>query len=130
MLTESKVLALLQIVVPSDTALTVSSEVKILEILGIVSIPEAVNVLRLASDMVPPATPSTLKGLVQLLTGLIKLNPATTKEHNVTLTKALSNLDKIADAPLTYGTFLPICETLMKANTAKHVTVPLKSSAR
>ncbi len=128
MLTEAKALSLLQVVVPPDTPLTVSAEVKVLEILGIVSIPEAVNVLKLASAMVPPNTPATLKGLVQLLTGLMKMNPSITKEHHAAIKDVLANLDKTPDAPLTFGTFLPICETLMKEGTV--TKTPAKSSAK
>ena len=130
MLTEAKVLALLQVVVPADTPLTVPAEVRILEILGIVSNQEAVNVLKLAAVMVPPTTPATLKGLVQLLTGLMKMNPAATREHHSAIADILTNLDKTADTNLTYSTFLPICETLMNDNPNKRVIPATKSSAK
>ena len=57
MLTESKTLTLLQVTVPPDTALTVAAEVKILEILGIISNPEAVKAMNLALNLVPAGTP-------------------------------------------------------------------------
>jgi hypothetical protein len=108
-------LTLLQVTVPPATALTVSSEVKILELLGIVSNPELVKAMQVTLLVVPPATQATLKGLLELLGGLIKLNPKSTKSHHDTLSKHLASLATIPDAVLTFGTFLPICETLLKA---------------
>jgi hypothetical protein len=121
MLTETKVLALLQVVLPSDTPLTVFAEAKILEILGVVSRPESVKVLQLAASMVPPETPATFKSLVQLLAGLLKINPESTAANHTTLSTLLSNLESTPDVALTYGTFLPICESLLKASEQKRV---------
>jgi hypothetical protein len=112
---QTNLLMLLQVTVPSATVLTVSSEVKILEILGVVSNPDLVKAMQLTLTLVPPETPATLKGLLQLLGGLIKLNNKSTKSHHDTLAKHLASLATIPDAVLTYGTFLPICETLLKA---------------
>jgi hypothetical protein len=112
---KTNLLTLLQVTVSPDTVLTVSSEVKILELLGIVANPELVKAMQVTLLVVPPATPATLKGLLQLLGGLIKLNPKSTKSHHDTLGKQLASLAGIPDAVLTYGTFLPICETLLKA---------------
>jgi hypothetical protein len=105
--------------VAPETVLTVSSEVRILELLGIVSNPELVKAMQVMLLVVPPATQATFKGLLELLGGLIKLNPKTTKSHHDTLTKHLQSLATIPDAILTFGTFLPICETLLKAAHAK-----------
>jgi hypothetical protein len=115
----TNLLTLLQVTVPPETVLTVSSEVKILELLGIVSNSELVKAMQVTLLVVPPATQATLKGLLVLLGGLIKLNPKTTKSHHDTLTKHLQSLATIPDAILTFGTFLPICETLLKAVHAK-----------
>jgi hypothetical protein len=112
---ETTILTLLQVAVPADTPLTVSAEVKILEILGIVSNPELVKAMNLASSLVPSATPATMKGLVQLLSGLIRMNPKSTKTHHDTLNKLVANLANAPDVALTFGTFLPICESLLKA---------------
>ncbi len=87
--------------------------------LGIVSNPELVKAMQVMLLVVPPATQATFKGLLELLGGLIKLNPKTTKSHHDTLTKQLQSLATIPDAILTFGTFLPICETLLKAAHAK-----------
>jgi hypothetical protein len=115
----TNLLTLLQVTVAPETVLTVSSEVRILELLGIVSNPELVKAMQVTLLVVPPATQATFKGLVELLGGLIKLNPKTTKSHHDTLTKHLQSLAAIPDAILTFGTFLPICETLLKAAHAK-----------
>ncbi|MEP7337894.1 MAG: hypothetical protein ABI977_09120, partial [Acidobacteriota bacterium] len=111
-----KILALLQSVVPSSTPVTISSEMKILEILGIVSNPELAKAMQLASALIPATTPATLKGLVQLLSSLMRMNPKTTKDHHDTLTKLLTGLANIPDVALTFGTFLPICESLSEAS--------------
>jgi hypothetical protein len=122
MLTEPKLLALLQVFVPSDTPLTVPSEAKPLEIHGVVSKPELVKALDLAVTMVPPTTPATFKRLVQLLTGLMKMNPASTAAHHSAMADILANLDKTPDVQLTFGTFLPICESLLKASEKKRAS--------
>ena len=58
----TKILDILQVIIPGDTPLTVSSEVKILEILGMVKDPQLIRAMQLVSALVPPATPATLKG--------------------------------------------------------------------
>ena len=120
MLTESKTLSLLQVVVPGDTALSVTSEVKILELLGIISNPESVKAMNLALNLVPANTPATVHGLVQLLTGLAKQHPKFSTKHHDSVSKLLKSLDFVPDAALTFGTFLPICDALMKAPKKKH----------
>lgn len=120
MLTESKTLSLLQVVVPADTALSVASEVRILEILGIISNPEAVKAMNLALNLVPAGTPATTHGLVQLLTGLAKQHPKFSSKHHDSVSKLLKATDAVPDSVLTFGTFLQICETLLKAAKKKH----------
>jgi hypothetical protein len=120
MLTESKTLSLLQVVVPGDTALSVASEVKILELLGIIANPESVKAMNLALNLVPANTPATIHGLVQLLTGLAKQHPKFSTKHHDSVSKLLKSLDTVPDAVLTFGTFLPICDTLLKASKKKH----------
>lgn len=122
MLTETKTLTLLQVAVPPETALSIASEVKILEMLGIISNPEAVKAMNLALNLVPPATPATVHGLVLLLTGLMRLHPKITKKHDDTLSKLLKTLNDVPDVALTFGTFLPICESLLKASKQKQPT--------
>jgi hypothetical protein len=113
---QTTILTLLQVAVPSDTPLSVAAEVRILEILGIVSNPALIQAMNLASSLVPPATPATMKGLVQLLSGLIQMNPKSTKTHHETLNKLVASLASAPDVALTFGTFLPICESLLKAS--------------
>jgi hypothetical protein len=113
-------LLLLEVTVPPATVVTVGSQVKILEILGIVSNQELVKTMQLTLTLVAPDTPATMKGLFQLLAGLIKLNQKSNKSHHDKLSKHLESLDTVPDAVLTFGTFLPICEALVKANHKKH----------
>jgi hypothetical protein len=117
---ETTILTLLQVAVPSDTPLTVSAEVKILEILGIVSNPELVKAMNLSSALVPPQTPATIKGLVQLLSGLIRMNPKSSKTHHDALGELVAGLTNVPDVALTFGTFLPICESFLKASHKRH----------
>ena len=111
----AKTLLILQVTVPPATVLTVPTQVKILELLGIVSNPELVRAMNISLTLVPPNTIATVHGLFQLLSSLIKLNPKATKAHYDSLAKHLADLGKVPDAALTYGTFLPICETLLTA---------------
>lgn len=108
-------LTLLQVSVSPDTPLTVAAEVKILELLGIVSNPDLVKAMQVTLLVVPPASQATLKGLLGLLGGLIKMNPKCTRAHHDSLAKTLDELAAIPDTALTYGTFLAICESLLKS---------------
>lgn len=112
---DNKSLTLLQVVVPPDTPLTVPAMIRILEILEIVSSPELVSSMQLATTMIPPATPATLFGLIKLLSNLVKHHPKATKAHHDALAQLLKSLTGVPDSALTFGTFLPICEALMKA---------------
>jgi|RhiMetdeSRZDD1v2_1073273.scaffolds.fasta_scaffold2917076_2 hypothetical protein len=117
---EKTILTLLQVAVPVDTLLTVSAEVKILEILGIVSNPELIKAMNLSMSLLPSSTPATAKGLVQLLNGLIRMNPKSNKTHHAALDKLVASLASAPDVVLTFGTFLPICESLLKARHKLH----------
>ena len=119
---EATILTLLQVAVPSSTMLTVSAEVKILECLGVVSNPELVKAMNLSLSLMPsPArTSATMKGLVQLLNALIRMNPKSTKTDHASLDKLVASLAGAPDVPLTFGTFLPICESLLKARHKLH----------
>jgi hypothetical protein len=115
----STLMTLLEVTVPPDTALTVSAEVKILEIVGIVSNPDMIKAMNLAEALVPPTTPATLQGLVQLLVGLGKMNPKTPQSAHDTLGTLLQNLQNAPDVPLTFGTFLPILRSFQSASSKK-----------
>jgi hypothetical protein len=119
---EKTILTLLQVAVPSNTLLTISAEVKILEILGIVSNPELVKAMKLSLSLMPsPTTTSaTMKGLMQLLSALIRMNPESDKTHHASLDKLVESLASTPDVALTFGTFLPICESLLKARHHLH----------
>jgi len=43
------------------------------------------------------------------------MNPKSTKEHHASLNKLVASLNGGSDVPLTFGTFLPICEAMLKA---------------
>lgn len=118
---------MLQVAVPGNTPVTVSSEIKILELLGIVKEPELIRAMQLASAVAPSSTPATLKGLVQLLGGLMRMSPKATASHHESITTILSRLDAYPDFYLTFDTFLPVCQKLMesfgtmdRANREKH----------
>jgi hypothetical protein len=119
---EATILTLLQVAVPAPTQLTVSAEVKILESLGVVSNPELVKAMNLSLSLMPsPSTTSaTMKGLVQLLNALIRMNPKSTKTDHALLDKLVASLAGTPDVPLTFGTFLPICESFLKARHKPH----------
>jgi hypothetical protein len=112
---KATILSLLQIAVPANTLLTVPAEVKILEILGIVSNPDLVKAMNLSLSLIPPTTPATMKGLVQLLNSLVRMNPKSTRTHHSSLDNLMASLASSPDTPLTFGTFLPICDSLLHA---------------
>lgn len=112
---ETKILTLLQVAVPANTLLTVPTEVKMLELLGIVSNPELVKAMTLSLSLIPPTTPATMKGLVQLLTSLMRMSHKIKREHHASLDKLMASLAGSPDVPLTFGTFLPICEAMLEA---------------
>jgi hypothetical protein len=115
MFDEKKILTLLEVTVPPDTPLTVASEIKMLEILGIIDNPELTKAMNIATVMVPANTPATLHALIILLGNVIKYHPKATKEHHNEAEKVLKKFTGVPDGALTYGTFLSICEALMKA---------------
>ena len=112
---KTTILNLLQIAVPANTLLTVPAEVKILEMLGIVSNPELVKAMNLSVALIPPATPATMKGFAQLLNSLVRMHPKSTHAHHSSVDKLVQSLAGSPDVPLTFGTFLPICESLIHA---------------
>jgi hypothetical protein len=116
----TKTLAILQMAISADTPLTVQSEVKILEILGIVKDRQLVTAMNLLSTLVPPSTPATLKGLVQILGGLMRMSNKATASHHDSITSILSKLDAIPDMNLTFGTFLSVCQKLIEAGGNVH----------
>lgn len=101
--------------VPGYTVVTISSEIMILESLGIVSDEGAVSAMRTASLLVPPDTPATFRGLMNMLTRLIRMNPKFTDQHRVVLDRAVMEAGQIEDFQLTFGTLLPICRKLLNA---------------
>jgi len=119
MVDHSTLLTLLEVTVAPDTALTVPNEVKILEIVGVVSSPDMIKALNIAETLVPAATPATLQGLVHLLSGLAKMNPHTPQSSHDTLATLLQNLQNAPDVPLTFGTFLPIVRSFLTAASKK-----------
>ena len=72
----------------------------------------------------PSATSATMKGLTQLLSALIRMNPKITKAHHASLDKLVTSLASTPDMPLTFGTFLPICDLLVNARHKLHEKGP------
>lgn len=118
MIDHKTILSLLEVAVPPATPLTVASEIKILELLGIISNPELIRGMQITSVLVPTTTQASLKGLAALLGILIKTHQASKKEDHDKLDALLKSLDNTQDAPLTFGTFLPICAVILQASHA------------
>jgi hypothetical protein len=110
-----KLIEILQNTVPADTPVTISSEINILESLGVVSDERAVSAMRTASLLIAPDSLATFRGLMNLLTQLIRMNPKFADKDKGTLDKALAEAGQIDDFTLNFGTFLPICQKLLDA---------------
>ncbi len=115
----TKILDILQVAIPADTPLTVSSEIKVLELVGIVKSPQLIKAMEMVSALIPASTPATLKGLVQLLGSLMRMSTKATAAHHQSITSILSQLDLVPDTALTFGTFFSICQTLIESSTKK-----------
>ena len=86
-----------------------------LETLGVVSDEHAVSAMKVSSLLIPPDTPATFRGLMNLLTGLIQMNSKFGEKDQETLDKAVAEAWKVDDFQLTFGTFLSICQKLLDA---------------
>jgi hypothetical protein len=117
---EAKILDIFQVAVPPDTPLTVSYEVKVLEILGIVKDPQLIGAMQLVSAQLPSSTPATLKGLLQMLGALMLMSKRATSSHHSSVAAILSRLDDIPDTNLTFGSFLSVCKKLIEASGKVH----------
>ncbi len=95
--------------------------VKILDVLGIVSNPQLVATMQLVTALLPASTPATVRGLIQLLGGLMKMNEKATAAEHKSINTMLAQLDLIPDTPLTFVTFLPICQRLVQSTEKKSV---------
>lgn len=117
--TNQRALTLLQVAVPPSTVLTVPSMVRALEAVGVLAGPETIQTVDLVASLVPPDAPATIANLISVLGNAIKHHPRATKAHHEALAKLLKTLEGMQDAVLTFGTFLPLCETLVKAPPVK-----------
>ena len=95
------------------------SEVQIFELLHIVKNPHLVMAMKLAAALVPASTPATLKGFLQLFTRLLHLSDHAKPEHHRTMSSINSQLEGLSDENLTFGTFLMICQRLIKDSSKK-----------
>ena len=111
----TKHLSLLEVTVPPTTALTVTAQVKILQMLGIISDPQLVKSSDIAIAMIPAETPASLHGLITLLRNIVTNHPKSDKSHEDELAVVLKDVSQLPDIPLTYGVFLPLCESIMTA---------------
>jgi hypothetical protein len=112
----NRLLNILQVALPNDTALTVQSEIKILEVLGIVKDPQLISAMNLVSSLVPPSTPATLKGLIQILGSLMRMSNKAKAAHHESVSSVLSKLDSVPDYSLTFGSFLSVCQSLIASD--------------
>lgn len=115
-----KFLSLLQVAVSPDTALTVPAEIKILEMLGIINEPELEKAMDFTIALIPANTTATLHAFIALLGNIVKHHPKSNKHHHDEMSKLLKKFNDVPDGALTYGTFLPICELLLKAIYKQH----------
>lgn len=113
---ETKLLYLLQVAVPASKPLTIYSEIKVLELLGIVKDPQLIESMQLALALAPASTPATLKGLVQLLARLMRISTKSTATHHESIKTILSRLDALPDSNLTFGSFLSVCQKLLETS--------------
>jgi hypothetical protein len=111
----TRLLEFLKKAVPADTRVTVSSEIYLLESLGVVSSERGVSAMKVASLLIPPGTLATFRGLMNMLTQLMNMNPAITEEHRRAIDSALVEVGQTPDFVLTFGTFLPICQKFLEA---------------
>ncbi len=121
MVEREKVLDALAFAAPPDTPVTVASMVKILDVLGVVSNHQLLGTMQLVTALLPASTPATVRGLLQLLGGLMKMNEKATPAELKTINTMLGQSDLLPDAPLTFGTFLPICQKLVQASEKKSI---------
>ena len=112
---EKRLLEFLKNAVPGGTPVTVASQIYILESLGVVSNKKAVEAMKVASLLVTPDAQVTFRGLMNLLTQLIMMNPKFGARHQGAMDSALSAARGMDDFPLTFGTLIPICEKLLEA---------------
>ncbi len=121
MVERQEVLEALAVAVPRDTPVTAASMVKILDVLGIVSNHQLLGTMQLVTALLPASTPATVRGLLQLLGGLMKMNEKATATELKAINTMLGQTDLLPDAPLTFETFLPICQKLVQASEKKSV---------
>ena len=112
---EKKYLSLLQVTVPPATPLTITAQVRILEILGIVSSPELVKSTEIALGMISGDTQATLHGLIILLNNIVKHHPKANKSHHDELAVVMKDVVKLPDEALNFGDFLSICGSILNA---------------
>ena len=117
MRTEQKLmLDLVKNSIPAATALTVATEMEVLELIGIVKDPKLVALLNRLARLVPDGTPATLHNLINLLGHLMHMSDKATHDHRLMIDASLAALGAIPDVALTFGTFMSICEALLEAH--------------
>ena len=111
-----RLLEFLRTAVPAGTPITISSEISILETLGVISSERAISAMKVASLLVHPDTPATFRGLMNTLSQLMIMSPKITDEHRTSINNALAEASQIDDFQLTFGSFLPICQKLLESD--------------
>jgi hypothetical protein len=108
-----KLLSILKLAVPASTPLTVAAEVQVLDLLGVVRNPQSRMAMKVAAALVPPDTPATLKGFLQLVGQLLHLSGNAKAEHHKTMADLVTQMEGLPDIALTFGTFLNLCQSLL-----------------
>jgi hypothetical protein len=119
-----RLLEFLRTAVPASTPVTISSEISILESLGVVSNERAISAMKVASLLVHPDTPATFRGLMNTLSQLMMMSSKITDEQRTAINGALAEASPIDDFQLTFGTFLPICQKLLEADEKQGANSP------
>jgi hypothetical protein len=102
--------------IPASTPLTISTQMEVLQLLGIVNEPKFVELIGKLGKLTPTGTPATLHNLIHLLSHLMRMSDRATSDHHETIIAGLSALNAIPDVALTFGTFMAICEELMESH--------------
>ncbi len=110
----TKILDIIEVATPTDAPLTIIRSENSRNPPEWLKIPNWSRLCDWLRRLCTPSTPATLKGLVQLLCGLMQMSSKAKASHHKSITTILSELDAIPDTNLTLGMFLCICRTIMK----------------
>jgi hypothetical protein len=117
---DKNTILLLSVVTAPATVLTQSQLLGVLELSGVVRNPDALRAMKFAASQPSASAPATLLGFVGTLHNLAKLHPEYTSADAEKLRTFVSKYTSTtADAPLTYGTLLPILNSLPNGRSSR-----------